>query len=58
MSNADRGKNQAFYRDKKTVNSAVRICVACGNIGVKIDGNSVYCRVCDSKFQIEEACTC
>lgn len=52
------GKDHAFYGDKKTVNRAVRICVACGNIGVKIDNNSVYCRACDSKFQIEEACAC
>lgn len=47
-----------FEQRKKIVNNAIRICVTCGNIGVKIDNFGIYCKECDSKFQREEVCTC
>lgn len=45
-----------FSQQKKTVNDAIKICVTCGNVGVKIDSDSIYCKNCDSKFQRIGAC--
>lgn len=51
-------KNCEFEYKKKVVNNAIRICVTCGNIGIKIDNYGIYCKDCDSKFQREEVCAC
>ena len=52
-------KETDFEQRKKVVNNAIRICITCGNIGVKIDNYGIYCKDCDSKFQREEeACAC
>ena len=47
-----------YQQRKKIVNNAVRICVTCGNIGVKIDSYGMYCKDCDSEFDREEVCAC
>ena len=47
-----------FEQRKKVVNNAIRICITCGNIGVKIDNYGIYCKDCGSKFQREEVCAC
>ena len=38
---------------KKTVNNAVRICVNCGNIAVKIQNQGIFCKDCGSFFDVE-----
>ena len=43
---------------KRVVKNLIRICILCGNIGVKIDNYGIYCKDCDFKFQREEVCTC
>jgi rRNA maturation endonuclease Nob1 len=39
---------------KKTVNKAVRICVNCGNIAVRIENHGVFCKDCGSFFDVEK----
>ena len=39
--------------NKKTVNSAIRICVNCGNIAVKIQNRGIFCKDCDTFFDVE-----
>jgi hypothetical protein len=56
--NSITGIDSKFEQGQKVVNSDVRICVACGNIGVKIDSHGIYCKNCDTKFQREEVCVC
>jgi len=38
---------------KKTVNDAVRICVECGNIAIKIQNHGIFCKDCGSFFDVE-----
>ena len=40
--------------NKKTVNNAIRICVNCGNIAVKIQNHGIFCKDCGSFFDMEE----
>ena len=40
--------------NKKTVNNAIRICVNCGNIAVKIQNHGIFCKDCGSFFDLEE----
>jgi len=39
---------------KKTVNQSVRICVNCGNIGIKIQNHGIFCKDCGSFFDVEK----
>ena len=39
---------------KKTVNKAVRICVNCGNITIRIENHGVFCKDCGSFFDVEK----
>ena len=39
---------------KDVVNKAVKICIECGNLAVKIDNYGIYCNNCNSSFQIKE----
>jgi hypothetical protein len=39
--------------NKKTVNNAIRICVNCGNIAVKIQNRGIFCKECDTFFDVE-----
>jgi len=39
---------------KKTVNDAVRICVECGNIAIKIQNHGIFCKDCGSFFDVEK----
>jgi len=39
--------------NKKTVNKAIRICVNCGNIAVRIENYGVFCKDCGSFFDVE-----
>ena len=50
---------QSFQDDqlesnKKTVNDAVRICVNCGNIAIKIQNHGIFCKDCGSFFDMEK----
>ena len=45
---------QDFETRKDVVNKAVKICVECGNLAVKIDNYGIYCNNCNSSFQINE----
>jgi ribosomal protein L37AE/L43A len=38
----------------KTVNKAIRICVNCGNIAVKIQNHGIFCKDCGSFFDVED----
>jgi len=38
----------------KTVNDAIRICVNCGNITVKIQNHGIFCKDCGSFFDVEK----
>ena len=40
--------------NKKTVNKGIRICVNCGSMSVHIENNGVFCKDCDSFFDVEE----
>ena len=40
--------------NRKTVNQAIRICVNCGNISVKIENYGIFYKDCGSFFDIEE----
>ena len=44
--------------NKKTVNNAIRICVNCGNIAVKIQNHGIFCKDCGSFFDMEEKNEC
>ncbi len=39
--------------NKKTVNDAIRICVNCGNIAVKIQNRGIFCKDCGTFFDVE-----
>ena len=43
-----------FESNKKTVNKAVRICVNCGNIAVRIQNKGIFCKDCGSFFGVDE----
>lgn len=43
-----------FESNKKTVNPAIRICVNCGNVYVKIQNHGIFCKECGSFFDVEE----
>jgi len=50
---------QSFQDDKlesnkKTVNDAIRICVNCGNIAIKIQNHGIFCKDCGSFFDMEK----
>jgi len=40
--------------NKKTVNNAIRICVYCGNVAIKIQNHDIFCKDCGSFFNLEE----
>ena len=40
--------------NKKVVNKAIRICVNCGNIAIKIQNHGIYCKDCGSFFDVEK----
>ena len=46
-------QNQPEF-NKKTVNKAVRICVNCGNITIRIENHGVFCKDCGSFFDVEK----
>jgi len=39
--------------NKKIVNDAVRICVSCGNIAIKIQNHGIFCKDCGTFFDVE-----
>ncbi len=50
---------QSFQDDKlesnkKTVNNAIRICVECGNLAIKIQNHGIFCKDCGSFFDVEK----
>ena len=42
-----------FESNKKTVHDAIRICVNCGDIAVKIQNHGIFCKDCGSFFDME-----
>jgi len=40
--------------NKKIVNDAVRICVSCGNIAIKIQNHGIFCKDCGTFFDVEK----
>lgn len=47
-------QDNPFESNKKTVNNAIRICVRCGNIAVKIQNQGIFCKDCGSFFDVEK----
>ena len=47
-------QDKQFESNKKTVNDAIRICVNCGNIAVKIQNYGIFCKDCGSFFDMEK----
>ena len=43
-----------FESNKKIVNNAIRICVNCGNIAIKIQNQGIFCKDCGSFFDVEK----
>ena len=43
-----------FERKKHTVNKAIRICVNCGNLSVRIENHGIFCKECDMFFDVKE----
>ena len=39
--------------NKKIVNQSIRICINCGNVAVKIQNHSIFCKDCGSFFDME-----
>ena len=46
-------QNQLEKR-KEIVNKAIKICVECGNLAVRIDNYGIYCNNCNSRFKIQK----
>lgn len=44
---------EKFETKKEIVNSAIRICIECGSLAVLIDNYHIFCKDCNSKFQME-----
>jgi rRNA maturation endonuclease Nob1 len=40
--------------NRETVNQAVRICINCGNIAVKIENHGIFCKDCGSFLDLEK----
>jgi rRNA maturation endonuclease Nob1 len=40
--------------NKKAVNNAIKICINCGNIAVRIQNHGIFCKDCGSFFDVEE----
>ena len=47
-------QNNPFESNKKTVNNAIRICVNCGNIAIKIENQGIFCKDCGTFFDVEK----
>jgi hypothetical protein len=39
---------------KQTVNKAIRICVNCGNVSVRIENYGIFCKDCGVFFDTKE----
>ena len=39
---------------KEAVNKAIKICVNCGSISVKIENYGIFCKECNTVFDIKE----
>ncbi|MCV0401751.1 MAG: hypothetical protein K5777_07230 [Nitrosopumilus sp.] len=48
-------QDKQFESNKKTVNNAIRICVDCGNLAVKIQNHGIFCKDCGSFFDVENS---
>ena len=46
-------QNQLEKR-KEIVNRAIKICIECGNLAVRIDNYGIYCNNCNSRFKIQK----
>jgi hypothetical protein len=47
--------SQNQFKSKRViVNQAIRICVNCGNIAVKIENHEIFCKDCESFFDLEK----
>ena len=53
MLGVDIRENMQFEMKKEIVNNAVRICLECGSLAVKIDNYGIFCKDCNSQFPIE-----
>ncbi len=47
-------QDNQFESNKKIVNDAIRICVNCGNIAIKIQNQGIFCKDCGSFFDVEK----
>ncbi len=47
-------QDNPFESNKKTVNNAIRICVNCGNIAIKIENQGIFCKDCGTFFDVEK----
>lgn len=43
-----------FESNKKTVTKAIRICVNCGNVSVSIQNHGIFCKDCDTFFDVDD----
>ena len=39
---------------KQTINKAVRICINCGSLSVRIENYGIFCKECDTFFDVKE----
>lgn len=42
-----------FEEKKQTVNKAIRICINCGSLSVHIENYGIFCKECDTFFDIK-----
>jgi len=47
-------EDKRLESNKRTVNNAIRICITCGNIAVKIQNHGIFCKDCGSFFDMEK----
>ncbi len=53
MLSANIQSKQQFEKRKEIVNKAVKICIDCGSLAIKIDNYGIYCKECNSRFKVQ-----
>ena len=47
-------QDNQLQSNKKTVNNAIRICIECGNLAIKIQNHGIFCKYCGLFFDVEK----
>ena len=47
-------QNDITELKKQTINKAVKICINCGSVSVRIENYGIFCKECDMFFDVKE----